>query len=166
VHRDIAVGGAAVWIYCFVIFNKNFPGSMGVLSPPTATGGLLVPKRFWAVAHYSRFVRPGWKCVRVDGAGPASTAFVNSLGNRLTIVAINADGTDRSVVYHFGGWAVSSVDAYTTSQDEDLAAVAVQPNATSSLSITLAPRSITTLVGDLGQAPTAANPSNPNRKGG
>jgi O-glycosyl hydrolase len=41
-HRDIVDGGAAAWIYCFVIFNKDFRGSMGVLSPATTTSGLVV----------------------------------------------------------------------------------------------------------------------------
>jgi glucuronoarabinoxylan endo-1,4-beta-xylanase len=148
-HDDIVRGGAAAWIYCFVIFTPKFPGSMGVLSPVTPAGELVVPKRFWAMANYSRFVRPGWKRIGVEGSALPSSAFVSPDGDRLAIVAINPGGKERSASYDLGHWAVSSVETYTTSSTADLKSSAVQPGEQRSLAVTLPPRSITTIVGKL-----------------
>ena len=148
-HNDVVRGGAAAWIYCFVIFNRDFPGSMGVLSPASATGGLVVPKRFWAMAHYSRFVRPGWKRIGVDGSALPNSAFVSPERDRVAIVAVNPGGNERSATYNLGDWVVSSVERYVTSQDANLAPSPLQPAERNTLTVSLPPRSITTIVGKL-----------------
>jgi O-glycosyl hydrolase len=148
-HDDIVRGGAAAWIYCFVIFNPKFPGSMGVLSPVSSSGQLVVPKRFWAMAQYSRFVRPGWKRIRIDGSALPNSAFVSPKGDRLAIVAVNPGSDERSATYRFGDRALSSVETYLTSKDADLSHSRLQPGARNTLTIALPPRSITTIVGDL-----------------
>ena len=148
-YDDIVHGGAAAWIYCFVIFTPNYHGSMGVLSPATATSGLVVPKRFWAMANYSRFVRPGWKRIRVDGLGFANSAFLSPEGDRFAIVAINASGNARPVTYHFGDCTVSAVEAYTTTRDADLSPAAIPLRERDTLPMTLALCSVTTIVGNL-----------------
>jgi glucuronoarabinoxylan endo-1,4-beta-xylanase len=155
IHDDIVRGGAAAWIYCFVIFTPKFPGSMGVLSPVTAAGELVVPKRFWAMANYSRFVRPGWKRIRVEGSALPSSAFVSPDGDRVAIVAINPGDKERSATYDFGDRTVSSIETYTTSNSADLKSSPLQPGERQSLAVTLPPRSITTIVGSLRSRNTA-----------
>lgn len=163
-YRDIVQGGASAWIYCFVIFSPDFPGSMGVLSPATATGGLVVPKRFWAMAHYSRFVRPGWKRIRVDGLGFANAAFISPENDRFAIVALNASGNARPATYHFGDWSPSSVEAYVTSRHADLSLASAQVGERSALQITLVPGSITTMVGGLRRQDATPRPESSRKR--
>ncbi len=158
-YRDIVHGGAAAWIYCFVIFSPDFPGSMGVLSPATATGGLVVPKRFWAMANYSRFVRPGWKRIRVDGLGFANSAFISPEGDRFAIVALNAGGNARPATYHFGDRSLSSVKAHITSPDSNLSPASVELGEPNALRMTLVPGSVTTIVGELRRQDRAPHPA-------
>jgi glucuronoarabinoxylan endo-1,4-beta-xylanase len=148
-HDDIVRGGAAAWIYCFVIFSPKFPGSMGVLSPVSANGQLVVPKRFWAMANCSRFVRPGWKRIRVDGSALPQSAFVSPEGDRLAIVAINPGSDGRSATYRFGDYVLSSAETYLTSKDADLTRSQLPSGEHNAVTVTLPARSVTTIVGNL-----------------
>jgi O-glycosyl hydrolase len=162
VHRDLTIGRASVWIYCFSIFTASFRGSMGVLSPADGKGPghgrLIVPKRLWALANYSHFVRQGWKLVAMEGAGPTSTAFVDPGGQRFAIVAVNAGESPEPVSYAFDGSVPSGVEAFATSSGLDIGSVpppAVRPGG---FATTLPPRSVTTFTGGLGPGPSPPRP--------
>ena len=125
-YRDIVQGRARPGSSCTVIFDPDFPGSLGILSPVTATGKLVVPKRFWAMANYTHFVRPGWKRIRIDGLSFANGVFIGPEGDRFAIVALNASVNVHPATYHFGDWTLSSVEAYATSEQSNLAPAIVQ----------------------------------------
>jgi glucuronoarabinoxylan endo-1,4-beta-xylanase len=159
IHLDMTEARASAWIYSFAIFWTIPPGmtqqlgSMGVLSPPDgpANGALVVPKRLWAIANYSRFARPGWKVIAVD-SGPAikNTGFINPNAHDFAIVAINSGDLPRNVHYDFGGKAVGGLKAYATTDTLDLGQTTT-PNADpNGFGAVLQPRSVTTFTGTLG----------------
>jgi O-glycosyl hydrolase len=150
IHRDLVDAHASAWIYCFAIFIPNFQGSMGVLSPVDKQAALVVPKRCWTLANYSRFVRPGWKLMRVDGGDTANTGFVSPEGDRFAIVTLNARAAPQPAAYHFGDWAIGQVEAFATTAGLDLARIpspAIEPH---QFHATLLPMSVTTFVGTIG----------------
>jgi glucuronoarabinoxylan endo-1,4-beta-xylanase len=151
VYRDFVEGNASAWIYCFVIFTSKFPGSMGVLSP-VKDGALVVPKRFWTLANYSHFVKPGWQRIQLDGLGFANTAFLNPAGDQVAIIALNATVNARPATYEFAAFTVSGVTAYRTSRDMDLQKVPVGSVESHRFSASLAPFSVTTFVVNLANA--------------
>jgi O-glycosyl hydrolase len=150
-NRDIIEGRASAWIYCFAIFTSKFPGSMGVLSPADGQGPLrgtlVVPKRFWAMANYSRFVRPGWKRMQIEGAGLANAGFVGPAGDRFAIVVLNPAATPQRAVYSFGSRAISAVEAFATTADLNLGRVSPSVVQMHRFDATLLPASVTTFVG-------------------
>jgi glucuronoarabinoxylan endo-1,4-beta-xylanase len=148
VYRDLVEGKASAWIYCFVIFTSKFPGSMGVLSP-AKNGNLIVPKRFWTIANYSHFVRPGWRRIDLEGLAFANSAFVSPDGRQFAIIALNATVNARPVTYDFGNFALGNVKAYCTSKDLDLAEVEAPATDGTRLNAKLAPFSVTTFVGSI-----------------
>jgi O-glycosyl hydrolase len=145
-HRDLTLAHASAWIYCFAIFTAKFPGSLGLLAPADSTGTLSLPKRFWALANYSRFVRPGWKLIEINGSGPESSAFVSPQGDRFVVVTINETAQPRQTVYEFGSQQISSVESWTTSAELDLARTTSPKTEASNFTATVAPRSVTTFV--------------------
>jgi len=148
IYRDLVEANASAWIYCFTIFSPSFPGSMGVVSPPDQ-GRFVVPKRFWAMANYSHFVRPGWRRIEIEGLGYANTGFVGPENDQFAIIALNGLPSTRPATYDFGEWEIGSVQAYCTSPDHDLALVEGVEVASHSFSATLTPVSVTTFVGSL-----------------
>jgi glucuronoarabinoxylan endo-1,4-beta-xylanase len=153
IHRDVVEGRASAWIYCFAIFTSKFPGSMGVLSPPDGEGPLkgrlVVPKRFWTMTNYSRFVRPGWKLMQIDGAAVANTGFVGPAGNRFVVVALNSASIPRRVTYDFGNRSVGAVEAFATTVDMNFDKAPPPKTQSHRFDATLPPRSVTTFVGNL-----------------
>lgn len=155
IHRDVTAAHTSAWIYCFAIFHAEFPGSMGVLSPADgkAMGHLMVPKRFWAMANYSQFVRPGWRAVGLGGELPhdtiLNTAFVGPAGERFVIVAVNLSLKEKLVHYTFDGQAIGAVGTRVTSQTQDLAPGVAPTLGQSTLDATLPPESVTTFEGNL-----------------
>jgi O-glycosyl hydrolase len=161
IHRDPALARASAWIYCFAIFTSTFKGSMGVLSPadePGKEGQLIIPKRFWAMANYSQFVRPRWKVMQVEGSlagSPMSetntTGFVSPKGDGFVIVSINPGKSTKEVVYDFGNWSIGpAVDSYCTSNDYDLTHNVVSlKQTTHQFAASLPPMSVTTFKGNL-----------------
>lgn len=157
-YRDLVEANASAWIYCFAVFTSKFPGSMGVLSP-AKEGKIVIPKRYWAVANYSYFIRPGWKRIQVEGLRFANSAFINPAGDEFTIVALNAQVVnERPATYEFGQWEITDVQAYCTSAERSLErteGVQVQKH---NFSFTLPPLSVTTFVGKLRRLPVGRAP--------
>ena len=151
IHRDMVEAQASAWIYCFAIFTSKIngqpvPGSMGVLSPPDGHGALVVPKRFWTMANYSYFVRPGWKLMQIDGKGANSTGFVSPSGNSFVIVAINEGLRPQQATYQVDGHMIGTVQAFATTAELDLAPVDAPLKAGDRFTAVLAPESVTTFV--------------------
>jgi glucuronoarabinoxylan endo-1,4-beta-xylanase len=151
IHRDIVEGHASAWVYCFAIFTSKFQGSMGVLSPADGQGPLrgtlVVPKRFWAMANYSHFVRPGWKLMQIDGVGLANTGLVNPKGNGFVIVVLNPSMRLHHAIYDFGNRTIGDVEAFATTTDLNLERVPppeIQPHR---FNAALLPMSVTTFAG-------------------
>lgn len=102
--RDL---GAAVW--CF------WQTDWGVID--TAAGGLRLQKQYYAIAQYTRFIRPGFTVL--DGPPSNTTAALSADGRRLVLVAINVgDGAaledfDLSRLHRAG----AAVRVYRTSAE-------------------------------------------------
>jgi glucuronoarabinoxylan endo-1,4-beta-xylanase len=160
IHRDLVEGRASAWIYCFAIFTFEFPGSMGVLSPADEQGprqgSLVVPKRFWTMANYSHFVRPGWKLMQIDGGGLANTGFLNPAGDRFVIVAVNPNTASHHVTYEFSDVRIGSVEAYATTSDLNLGRVPPPALQSGRLNGELLPMSVTTFVGEVEHGTSSA----------
>lgn len=158
-HRDIYFGRASAWIYCFSIFTYKFPGTMGILAPadkPGEEGKLIIPKRFWAMANYSHFVKPLWKVMKVEGSlgntplkDTNTTGFISPGGDEYVIVSVNPGGVAVKVAYNFGSWTLGKVvDSYCTSEDHDLTANVVPlTTAANSFTATVPPFSVVTFKG-------------------
>jgi len=150
-HRDIVVGHASAWIYCFAIFTYNFKGSMGVLSPadnPQTMGQLVVPKRFWTMANYSRFVKPGWKLVQVGSTESVlNTAFISPDGRSWALVVVNTTDKPQVVTYEFSSPLQGAVEAFATTEQLNLGQVAAPSAQAHGISATLQPSSVITFTG-------------------
>jgi len=149
IHRDLTQAQASAWIYCFAIFRSKFPGSMGILAPSDgqARGALVVPKRLWAIASFSRFVKPGWKLMGISDSGIENTGFISPDGGSFTIVAINSEDHPREVHYTFGGKKISRIRTFITSENSDLGESTLSIPDAHGFLVTLMPGSVTAFTG-------------------
>ncbi|MEO7035364.1 MAG: hypothetical protein ABI548_15675 [Polyangiaceae bacterium] len=107
-----------------------------------------VTKRGWCIAHWSKFVRPGF--YRVDAtaapsAGVSLSAYKSD--SSVVIVVVNTNSSSKPLAVTVGGSSISSFTQYTTSATKSLANDGKIAASNGSLSVTLDASSVTTLVG-------------------
>jgi glucuronoarabinoxylan endo-1,4-beta-xylanase len=121
-----------------------------------------ISKRGAMMAHFARFVRPGY--VRVDAtANPASNVYVSAYrgGDTVVIVAVNKNTSSVSQQFTLANTASSgSVANWLTDGSRNVAPQAALNMSNGSLTVTLPARSVMTFVANVsGTTPTTPPPS-------
>ncbi|MBV9453349.1 MAG: hypothetical protein JOZ19_04405 [Rubrobacter sp.] len=117
------------WVYWQAV-HHDLPYGEGLISvddPARLTSDCryICTKRYYAMANYSRFIRPGYQIIGSDDPN-ALVAYDPSSGT-LVIVTTNDTEEDTYFTYdlsNFGGVESSTVKAYRTSDTEDLTSIA------------------------------------------
>ena len=134
VHDALTLGDVSAYVYWL---GGSRGETRALLQLDDEAGEYHVSKRLWALAGYSRFIRPGAVRLEAEAADPALkvSAFRNRDGSRV-IVALN---TGTAPVEWTGVRGRAS--AYVTDEARSMAPVSVTKDA-----VTLAPRALTTVV--------------------
>ncbi|MFJ3908348.1 glycoside hydrolase [Streptomyces vinaceus] len=119
-------------------------------------------KKYWVMAQYSRFVRPGSRVIGTDDAH--TLAAVRPGGQGAVVVHANASDSARTIALDLTGFrdvSAAPVQRYTTDATRDVHREADVSTTGRRLTVTLAPRSVTTLVipGASGVDPEQATPT-------
>ncbi|QGV82400.1 hypothetical protein EIZ62_01210 [Streptomyces ficellus] len=104
-------------------------------------------KKYWAMAQYTKFVRPGARVINTDDAN--TLAAMAPSGRGAVVVHSNPTGSARTVTVDLGGFArVSSapVQRYTTDATQNLQRGADLTPSGKRVTVTLPPGSVTTFV--------------------
>jgi O-glycosyl hydrolase len=115
--------------------------------PNYATDGnqaLYTTKRFYALAQFSRFVRPGAVRYAVEGSPSGVETLVFRQGNDWVVVAVNTNATDTNLAVNLDSGTLNPRSSYRTSATEDVAAIADPTVSGSSISADLPADSIST----------------------
>jgi len=113
IHHDLTVGNATVWHYWNVFEPGNNKADtryflFGIQpSADWSDGTFDISGNYYALGHYSRFVRPGMQRIAVECSDHLSTlkaasslmvsAFINPQTNQLVIVCINYANSDMVI---------------------------------------------------------------------
>jgi glucuronoarabinoxylan endo-1,4-beta-xylanase len=118
-----------------------------------------VTKRGWCMAHWSKFVRPGF--YRVDATkSPKSGVSLSAYKSKtdVVIVAVNT-GSATSVDIAIKGSSISSFEKYTTSSSKNLAKDGTVTASGGTLTLALDGSSVTTLRGTSSDIPISTGGS-------
>lgn len=141
IHEALNVLNAAAWIiwepeFLFNSQSKNF----------------LPRKSYWAVAHYSRHVRPGMQRVKSSDSDSdlKTTAWVDTetgpAGRSLVIVTYNSGTEGRDTAYDLSGFgSVDVLDVRQSSASQNYQKLPVTVQAVDDIELTLPAESITTI---------------------
>jgi O-glycosyl hydrolase len=137
----------AAWIYWQAVDGAEWgllTNSMegDAIAPSKPTRG----KKYWVMANYSRFIRPG--SVFIGIREKHSLAALDATGHTLIIVTTNWDDHDENVTYDLSRFDTShaSITAYRTSPTEDLTPLQDVALAGDHLDSDLPGKSVTTFV--------------------
>ncbi|MEU6741642.1 cellulose binding domain-containing protein [Streptosporangium sandarakinum] len=114
-----------------------------------------ISKRGAMMAHFARFVRPGY--VRIGAtANPASNVYVSAYrgGDTIVIVAVNKGTSAVSQQFTLANTTASSASSWLTDASRNVAPQGTIPVSNGSLTVTLPARSVTTFVTTVGDGPS------------
>ena len=143
--------GAIDYLWGFVGGGRT-EGTLITLNSSGGTyTGFTRTKTYYYFGQYSRFVRPGALRVSVGSSDPGIEVTAYHRGNSRVIVAINRGGSPASTLLTAPDLAgVSAMTPVRTSATENWAQLAPVGVTGTSLSVTLAPGSVTTFAGTAG----------------
>lgn len=151
IHNDLVIANASAWHWWLAVSPYTYKDGLIYVDKEKTNGSFYESKLLWALGNYSRFIRPG--AVRIAaqslevGDSDASllfSAYTHPQDKQVVSVIINSGLEPVSVQLEFEGLAVESLHPYQTSQAYDLKKMS---EVAAGSSITIPPRSITTLVG-------------------
>ena len=168
IYCDLVYGNMTGWSYWtafaqekwsqknrFYLIRMNAKGDTGEESYGDIKKGgtLTADKNLWVLGNYSRFIRPGYKRLEVNGAdelnGLMASSWLSPDAKTLVTVLVNMSRGSRKIDLSLSGSHVEGVKTYVTDKDHDL-----QYDATSSdaANMEIPARSVVTVVMSLGQS--------------
>jgi glucuronoarabinoxylan endo-1,4-beta-xylanase len=158
IHRHMVLSETNAWLWWWGVVGaasgSSFDTGQGLIYFHHEDGTFSIRKRFWCLAHYSRFIRPhalriGATASPTDGLYVSAYRSENESTPTLVIVAINATGSDQPCAISLANIAVDTLQVYVTSEAMDMAQAADIAVVNGELALTLARQSVTTLVSNL-----------------
>ncbi len=146
IQNTLTVGNANAYVYWT---GASLGATRGLIQLANPGDAYRVSKRYWALAAFSRFIRPGAVRVPVTNADPdlRITAFRNTDGSRV-IEILNTGTTATTTELALRGGRDRSPEAYVTDETRSITPAAVATTRGTTLSAELAPRALTTIVLD------------------
>lgn len=148
IHQCLTVGNMSAYVWWKTLGDSN-----GLVSAAGAP-----QKRGFALAQFSRFVRPGFNRVSATNTGGVLvTAYRNTNDQSFVVVAVNPTAfvlTSTFALQNLDG--VASVTPWITSPDLSLAAQSSVPLAGASFTYALPALSVVTFVGQTNHSPALA----------
>ena len=162
IYCDLAYGNMISWSYWtafsqekwghknrFHLIRLNATTDTGEESnADIKLGGILTAdKNLWVLGNYSRFIRPGYQRVQVEGADEMNalmgTAWLSPEADTLVAVFVNMDKGSREVTLSFPGFDADEVNTYVTDWSHNLQ---LDPDQKDAANLRLPSRSVVTVV--------------------
>ncbi len=119
--EDFVLGGVVSWEAWIAVSKYDYRDGLIYINPGERE--IVVPKRLWAMANFSRFVRPGMRRVEASSSNKdvRVAAFSDAESGRVVCVLINNSGQTQDAGVSLDNLKGKTVTAYTTSDAADLA---------------------------------------------
>jgi O-glycosyl hydrolase len=150
IHKAMSIAEFQAYVWWYIRREYSFINENGTIS-----------KRGYMMAHFSKFVRPGY--VRVDATeNPTTDVYVSAYkkDQDITIVVLNKNATAKTLTISVPGATVPRWERYVTTGTSNLAKGANIYTKTS-LQVTLDAQSMTTFVGKAEFGAPELNTANP-----
>ena len=147
VHSHMVEDNVSAWLYWWGAAQTKQRSSL--IEIDATTGKYALTKRFFTIAHFARFIRPGYH--RVDASpNPAKntffSAYLDPTGKILICVAINDDAIEHPLTIAIGGFSGKTCTPVRTSNTETHARLPKIDAVNGQFAVTTTPLSVTTFV--------------------
>jgi len=130
IHVDLVVANASAWSWWTAVSPEDYKDGL-IFTDYKEDGdeeNILPSKTLWALGHYSRFIRPGFKRVGLSGAddleGVLGSAYRSPSNDQVVVVLLNQTEDETSVQLKLDAITASvradQVELFLTSDEADL----------------------------------------------
>lgn len=153
IHNDLVISNASAWHWWLAVSPYNYKDGLVYIDHTKMNGNFYESKMLWALGNYSRFIRPG--AVRIDvqsadldenKSSLLVSAYTHPSDNQLVSVIVNSGKEAVDIKMDYGDVQLENIRLYNTSKDDNLR---LTNGISDGNSFTVAPGTITTLVGDI-----------------
>jgi len=109
IHYDLTMLNANAWQWWTAVSPENYKDGLiytDYKNNPNMQN-VIESKTLWTLGNYSRYIRPGAVRIELEGAddkfGLMGSAYLNLEKNKLIIVLVNADFTNKSITFDIDG---------------------------------------------------------------
>ena len=168
IYCDLNYGNMSGWSYWtafaqerysqknrFYLIRMNAQGDSGEESYGDIKNGgtLTADKNLWVLGNYSRFIRPGYKRVAVDGADEMNdlmgSSWLSPDENTLVTVLVNMNHTTRNISLSLADKSIERIKTYLTNKINNLR---LTPALSDASNMEIPARSVVTVVATLGSS--------------
>lgn len=123
IHADLALSGASAWHWWLAVSNENYKDGLLYTDyrRPGDAESIIESKTLWALGNWSRFVRPGFVRVGLEGKGHGfegllGSAYQDPNSGKVVMVYVNVSNEAQEVKWEkkggawpaaFGMWVTS-----------------------------------------------------------
>lgn len=134
-----------------------YPGWDRSSWPQSRPHGFVVRRTLPVLGQYARFIKPGWVRVEATAADTSLkiSAFTSSLGDSISVVIVNTSFNSITFTPSISSFTVASGNIWTTSSTQSLE---LSGTWTLGQDVIVAPRTVTTLNGQLGNGSSSTLP--------
>jgi O-glycosyl hydrolase len=127
IYTDLAVAQATAWHWWVAISPYDYKDGLIYIDKQKTDGNFYESKMLWALGNYSRFIRPGFKRVKIENSQNNSvnknflySAYKDPATGKLVTVIVNSGNSPISFKLQRQSMALTGLKAYVTSADKDL----------------------------------------------
>ena len=145
---DLRILQPSAWVYWQAVEDESAQNNWGFIhSDFMSEESYELTKQYYAMANFSKFIRPGSRIILPDNA--RSVAAYDEEERQLTIVMTNDSNDEKTLEFDLSAFNLNteSADVYITSEEKDLESSELKVY-TNGLKIDLDKKSITTIVID------------------
>ena len=149
IHKDLVYANATAWQWWLAVSPYDYKDGLVYIDQNKSNGSVYPSKMLWAFGNYSRFIRPGMTRVDLSFSesitGVTASAYINALSKKMVVVIVNTtwDAQKISLTNATNATTRTKIDTYITSEQKNM-----QKISSSTETLFIEPRSITTLVSD------------------
>lgn len=150
IHNHMTKSETNAWLYWAGTLDiHDSQTGQGLILFDNISGTFTVPKRFYALGHFSKFIRPGYVrlgCPSSPIAGVYMSAYKDPVAGKFVVVAINSNPVTQALNMQLNV-SLQKMVKYTTTSTSNMAMATVAssvPNG--NVQVSLPPQSITTFV--------------------
>ena len=151
IHKDLVYANATAWQWWLAVSPYDYKDGLVYIDQNKSNGTVYPSKILWALGNYSRFIRPGMIRVELsmseNRTGVTASVYIDQQSKKMVLVIVNTSWDIQKILVanttNSTAVALTKFDVYTTSEQKNM-----QRQSVSSETLSLEPKSITTLVTD------------------